>query len=422
MNILLKGGRVIDPANNRDEVTDVAVGDGIVVPLEQLDLSHDCEVIDCSGKVVAPGLIDLHVHLRVPGQEYKEDIVSGTAAAAAGGFTRIVCQPNTQPPIDHPSIVGQILEQAAGQPCRVGVVAAVSKGLEHEELCEIADLREAGAMAIGDDAFPVQSSGFLRRAMEYTHMLGLPFFAHCEDKSLTGDGLMNEGYNSTVLGLKGISRAAEDIGTARNILLSRTTGCHLHILHVSTRESVEIIRFAKRHGSPISCETCPQYFSLTDSACLGYNTNAKMSPPLRTSDDVEAVIEGLQDGTIDAIATDHAPHAPHEKEREFAAAPFGMIGLESALAVSITHLVETGKLTLSQLITKMSYNPSRILGGLGGNLRPGSVADITVFDPGATWTVKSDTFRSKSRNTAYDGVVLTGKPAFTILNGNLVKT
>jgi dihydroorotase len=273
-------------------------------------------------------------------------------------------------------------------------------------------------VGIGDDAFPVYNSGFLRRAMEYCKMLDVPFVAHCEDKDLTLDGVMNEGYVSTVLGLKGIPRTAENVGTARNIHVAMQTGCHLHVLHVSTKESVEIIRHAKAvWGAPITCETCPQYFSLTDEACYGYNTNAKMSPSLRTKADQEAVIEGLLDGTIDAIATDHAPHAPHEKEQEFARAPFGMLGLETALGLSITYLVKPGIMTLSQVIEKWSTSPAKILRLPGGSLSKGAVADVTVFDPEVEWTVDVNAFKSKSRNSCLHGVKLIGKPEFTLLGG-----
>ena len=422
MTYLLKNGRVIDPANGRDEVADVLIGAGGLIAQvgPGLDAGPDAQVLDCTGHVVAPGLIDMHVHLRVPGQEYKEDVASGTAAAANGGFTAIACQPNTAPPIDQAGIVRDILAQAAYASARVHVVAAVSKGLLNTELSEMSDLQDAGAVAIGDDAYPVHNSGFLRRAMEYCRMLGLPYMAHCEDKDLTGDGVMNEGYVATVLGLKGIPRAAENVGTARNILLAMTTGCHLHVLHVSTKESVEIIRHAKKFGAPVTCETCPQYVALTDESCLDYNTNAKMSPPLRTQADQEAILEGLRDGTIDAIATDHAPHAPHEKEQEFARAPFGMLGLETSLGLVVTHLVKPGVLTLSQMVEKMSLAPARILGVPAGTLSVGAPADITVFDPEAEWTVDVSRFKSKSRNSVLDGVTLTGRAVTTFVGGKRI--
>ena len=419
---LLKNGRVVDPANGRDGVADVLIGDdGLIAQVgPSLDAGPDANVVDCTGLVVSPGLIDMHVHLRVPGQEYKEDVASGTAAAANGGFTAIACQPNTSPPIDHASIVKDILVQARDASARVHVVAAVSKGLLNVELAEMADLKDAGAVGIGDDAFPVHNSGFLRRAMEYCRMLDLPYVAHCEDKDLTGDGVMNEGYVSTVLGLKGIPRSAENVGTARNVLLAMTTGCRLHVLHVSTKESVEIIRHAKKFGAPITCETCPQYVALTDEACYDYNTNAKMSPPLRTKADQEAILEGLRDGTIDAIATDHAPHAPHEKEQEFARAPFGMLGLETSLGLVVTHLVKPGVLTLTQMVEKMSLAPAQILGVPGGTLSVGAPADVSVFDPEAEWIVDVSQFKSKARNSALNGVTLTGRSVTTFVGGRQI--
>jgi len=419
---LLKSGRVVDPANSLDALLDVLVGDNGTIAQVGADLQAPAgaTLIDCAGQVVAPGLIDMHVHLRVPGQEYKEDVASGTRAAASGGFTAIACQPNTLPPIDNASIVQDIRRQAEGASARVYVVAAVSKGLLNTELSEMADLKDAGAVGIGDDAFPVRDSGFMRRAMEYCAMLDLPFLAHCEDKDLTGDGVMHEGYVSTVLGLKGIPRWAENVGTARNVLLAMATGCRLHVLHVSTRESVEIIRHAKAFGAPVTCETCPQYVSLTDEACVGYNTNAKMSPPLRTREDGDAVKAGLADGTIDAIATDHAPHAPHEKEQEFARAPFGMLGLETSLGLAVTHLVKPGILTLAQMVEKMSGAPARILSVPGGTLSVGAPADITVFDPDAQWTVDVNAFKSKSRNSVLEGVTLTGRAITTFVGGRQV--
>jgi dihydroorotase len=419
MRALLKNGHVVDPANGRDQIADILIGAEGQIAEVGVDLSaaEGVTVHDCTGLVVTPGLIDMHVHLRVPGQEYKEDMASGTAAAANGGFTAIACQPNTRPAIDHPSIVRDIQDQAREACARVYVVGAVSLGLENKDLTEMADLRDAGVVGIGDDAFPVQDSGFLRRAMEYCQMLDLPFIAHCEDKDLTADGVMNEGYVSTVLGLKGIPRSAENVGTARNVLLAMATGCRLHVLHVSTKESVEIIRHAKKFGAPVTCETCPQYVALTDDACYGYDTNAKMSPSLRTRADQDAIKQGLIDGTIDAIATDHAPHAPHEKEQEFALAPFGMLGLETSLALVLTHLVQPGILSLTQMVEKMSVAPARIMNVPGGTLSVGAPADITVFDPEREWTVDVNEFKSKSRNSVFHGITLRGKAVMTFVNG-----
>jgi dihydroorotase len=416
-SLLLKNGRIIDPSRNIDLCGDLAIEDILIAASLS---SAPSEVIDCTGKVVSPGLIDLHVHLRVPGQEYKEDVATGTSAAAAGGFTAIACQPNTTPPIGRAGIVRQIHELAKGASARVHVIGAVSPDLAHKDLSEIAELKAAGIIGIGDDAFPVHNSAFLWRAMQWCKMLDLPFVAHCEDKDITGDGVMNDGAVSAMLGLKGISRWAENIGTSRNIQVAMATGCTLYILHVSTKESVALIRFFKSLGAPIIAETCPQYFSLTDDACLGYDTNAKMSPSLRTQLDQEAIIEGLIDGTIDTIATDHAPHAAHEKEREFGLAPFGMNGLETSLGLCISHLVKPGHLTLAELIEKMSLGPARAMKLNAGSLAPGSPADVTVFDSDKEWTVEPTCFRSKSRNTALSGVSLTGKAEFTIVGGRRI--
>mgnify|MGYP000929984150 CR=1 FL=1 len=424
--MLLRGGRVIDPAGGIDAVGDVRVANGKVAAVavhgERLEAGPDERVLDCAGQVVCPGLIDIHVHLRVPGQEYKEDLESGLPAAAAGGFTAVACMPNTRPAIDNASIVRDLLTQAEKVQggARLHVIAALSKGMENKELAEMADLKDAGAVAVSDDAFQVQDSEFMRRAMEYARMLGLPVLAHCEDTSLTEGGAMNEGYTATVLGIKGLPREAYEMHVARNCLLALMTGCHLHVLHVSTAREVEILRFFKAQGAPVTAETGPHYWCLTDEACRGYNTNAKMNPPLRTQADCEAIIEGLKDGTLDCVATDHAPHAGYEKAQEFALAPFGISGLETSLALGVTHLVKPGHLSLSDLVRRMSTEPARLLNLPGGDLAIGSPADITVFDPDAEWTVDPARFVSKGRNTPFAGHRLTGRATITIVGGEIV--
>jgi dihydroorotase len=418
---ILKKGRVIDPTNGIDAIGDVRIKDGKIAEIKRGGGLSGGEEIDCAGQVVCPGLIDIHVHLRVPGQEYKEDLESGLSSAAAGGFTAVACMPNTQPVIDSAPIVRDLYAQAekVGK-ARLFVIAALSKGLVNRELSEMGDLKGAGAVAVSDDAFQVQEAGFLRKAMEYAKMLDLPVLAHCEDTNLSDGGSMNEGIVSTRLGLKGLPREAYEMDVARNALLALQTGCHLHVLHVSTANEVAIIRFFKSLGTPITAETGPHYWCLTDSACEGYDTNAKMNPPLRLQSDCDAIIEGLKDGTLDAIATDHAPHAAYEKAREFALAPFGIHGLETSLALGVTHLVKPGHLTLSQLIEKMSTAPAKILGLPGGNLSVGSVADVTIFDPDAAWTVDPDAFLSKGKNTPFTGWSLTGRTTKTIVNGRRI--
>lgn len=420
--MILRGGRVIDPANNRDEIGDVRVADGKIAQVGgTIQPANDEPIVDCSGQVVCPGLIDIHVHLRVPGQEYKEDLQSGLAAAAAGGFTAVACMPNTRPTIDEPEIVRDLLHQAAKvEDARLYVLAALSKGMQNRELTEMAYLKEAGAVAVSDDAFQVQDAEFMRRAMEYAKMLDLPVLAHCEDTSLTEGGAMNEGYTATVLGIKGLPREAYEIDVSRNCLLALLTGCHLHVLHVSTAREVDIIRFFKAQGAPVTAETGPHYWCLTDEACRGYNTNAKMNPPLRTQADCEAIIAGLKDGTIDCVATDHAPHAGYEKQVEFSLASFGIVGLETSLALGVTHLVKPGHLSLSELVLRMSTEPARILNLPGGSLGVGAPADITIFNPDTEWTVAPDKFVSKGRNTPFGGVRLTGKATMTIVGGNIV--
>ncbi len=424
MRTIFRGAQVCDPSQGIDRVADVVVDEGKVLAIVDDSTPFDvgsCEVIDCFGLTLTPGLIDLHVHLREPGYEYKEDVESGTMAAAAGGFSAVCCMPNTDPPLDEPSVIRGLLKRAEEVAvARVYPVAAITRGLQAEGLTEMAALKDAGAVAVTDDAYPLQSAEVLRRGMEYAAQLGLPVLTHCEDKSLTRDACMNEGLTSTVMGLRGMPAVAEEVQVARNCLLSLYTGCRLHILHVSTAGAVQIVRWAKQRGAPVTAETCPHYFALTDEACMGYNTGAKMNPPLRTQADCDAIIEGLLDGTIDAIATDHAPHAAHEKAQEFALAPFGIVGLETAFALTHTELVSTGRMSLSMLVEKMSCQPAKILGLPGGTLKPGSPADISLFNTSRRWTVRASDFRSKSRNTPFEGWELLGKPVLTMVDGRVM--
>lgn len=424
--MILSGGRIIDPKNNLDTLGDLRVSDdGTISAIATNGVpilpEPDETVLPCEGFVVSPGLIDIHVHLRVPGQEYKEDLASGLGSAAAGGFTAVACMPNTNPFLDTAPLVRDLLREAANvRGARVYVIGAVSKNMGNRELSEMGDLKDAGAVAVSDDAYAVQDAEFMRRAMEYARMLDLPVLCHCENAALTDGGAMNEGYTSTVLGIKGMCREAYEMDVARNALLSLLTGAHLHVLHVSTAREVEIIRFFKAQGARVTAESAPHYWCLTDAAVRGYNTNAKMNPPLRTQDDADAIIAGLIDGTLDCIATDHAPHADYEKNVEFAAAPFGIHGLETSLALGITYLVEPGHLSLSDLVRKMSPEPARVLNLPGGDLSVGAVADITVFDPGASWVVEPARFVSKGRNTPFAGLTLRGRTVTTIVGGRVV--
>lgn len=420
MWLLLSNGRIIDPSRGIDQIGDLLIEDGRIVGVDRPTPAGEGETIECSGLVVTPGLIDMHVHLREPGFEHKETIASGARAAAAGGFTTIVGMPNTKPAIDNRAVVEYVLNEGKRADVNVLTSGAATKGNDGAEMAEIGDMIDAGAVAISDDAFPVQSADLMRRVMEYTGMFDVPILVHCEDKSLTQDAVMNEGVNATILGLRPWPRQAEEVMVQRNILLAEMTGCKLHIQHVSTAGSIEAIRRAKARGIKVTCETGPQYFSLTDQALNTYDTNAKINPPLRTEADVEAIKTALADGTIDAIATDHAPHSLEDKQVELAYAAFGMVGLETALPLVIANLVKGGVVSLSDAIVKMTVAPARILGIDSGTLADGAVADVTIIDPEAKVTVRAAEFKSMGRNTPFEGFELTGKAVATIVAGNVV--
>ncbi len=420
--ILLTGGRVLDPSRGVDQVADVYLDGGKVASVGQGIAGADGALrLDVRGKVVAPGLIDLHTHLREPGQEELETVASGAMAAAAGGFSAVCAMPNTDPVTDNQAAVGFIVSQAqrAGK-ARVYPIGAISVGQKGQQLAEFGELVGAGAVAVSDDGKPVMSSHLMRTALEYAQVFGIPVADHCEDLTLAQGGAMHEGIVSTRLGLKGIPSAAEEIMVARDIILAELTGGHVHLCHMSTRGSVELIRRAKDRGVRVTAEACPHHFTLTHHACEAYDTNAKMNPPLREEADREAVRQALRDGTIDVIATDHAPHHYDAKEREFDDAPNGIIGLETALGLAITELVCGGLLTLPELIARMSTLPARIFNLPGGTLAPGAPADVVVLDPEAQWEVHPDAFFSKSRNTPFAGRRLTGRADLTIVRGQVV--
>lgn len=421
MKIIIKGGRVIDPKTNLDKVTDVYINDGIIEKIAENIDATDAEIIDAKGKIVAPGLVDMHCHLRDPGYEYKEDIETGTRSAAKGGFTSVACMPNTDPVIDNAPLAQFVINKAK-QVGKVNVypIGAISKGLKGEQLADIGELKFAGVVGVSDDGCPVNSSSLMRRAMEYAKMFETLVISHCEALDMLDEGVMNEGYTSTFLGLKGINSAVEEIQVARDVILSEKTDTPIHICHVSTVGSVEIIRQAKKKGLKVSCETCPHYFTLTEEACIGFDTNAKMNPPLRTQKDLEAIIEGLADGTIDAIATDHAPHHVDEKNLEFNEAKNGIVGFETALGLGYTYLVKTGKLTLNEFIKKMTANPANLLGLNKGTIEEGKTADIVVIDTENEYEVKVSDFESKAKNSPYDGYKLFGRAQTTIVDGKIV--
>jgi len=420
--ILIANGRVIDPANGIDGVMSVVLKNGKVSAVSKTPPKKNRSdiTIDASGLWVVPGLVDLHVHLREPGREDKETIETGTHAAAAGGFTAIACMPNTMPAADDGLKISHIMNRATGCVCRVHPVGAITKELKGEALTPFEEMKNAGARALSDDGKSVYKSNIMRDAFCLAKLLGMPVLCHCEDADLAAGGVLNEGAVSKRLGLRGIPSVSEEIVVARDILLAEHTGARVHICHVSTAGSVEIIRQAKARGVRVTAETCPHYIAFTEQVCLTRDTSKKMNPPLRTKKDRDAVIAGLADGTIDVLASDHAPHTPDEKARPFQDAPFGVIGLETMLGAAIRYLVGPGILSPAELITKMSVNPNRVLGLKRGTLFAGADADITIIDPETTWKVDASAFFSKSRNCVFEGMELKGFARYTILGGKIV--
>lgn len=431
MNLLIQNGRVIDPSQHLSEIADVLITEGRVKKIAPNIKAEGVRVLDARGLIVAPGLVDIHVHGRTPGQEYKEDTASLTEAASRGGVSTCCVMPNTIPTIDRRSVVEDVLSRARteGNGVRVLPIASVSIDAKNEQLSEMAELKSCGVVAVSDDAFPIQDSDFMRRVFQYAKTCGLVTLLHCEDIALTGGGhagvgkgggVMNEGVISNEMGLRGMPRVSEELAVFKACAIAREVGNRIHILHTTTKGAVETIRRAKNDGVLVTAEVCPHHFALTDQACRGYNTNAKMNPPLRLPEDVEALIEGLRDGTIDCIATDHAPHAAHEKEREFDNAPFGIIGVETMLATTLKYLVEPGHLTLAQAIEKMTSAPVRVLDLEFGTLQAGALADIVVFDANAKWTLNASSLASKSKNTPFDGCEMLGRVRATVVGGSVV--
>ncbi len=424
MKLLIVNGHLIDPAAPENTGMSLLIEDGKVEtwlrPGEPTP--EGCEVFDAGGLLVAPGFIDMHAHLREPGQEHKETISSGCAAAIAGGWTSVCPMPNTNPVNDNAAITRYMIEQAerAGF-ANVFPIGAITKSSDGSELAEMGEMKAAGAVAVSDDGRPVPNAGIMRRAMQYAKDFDLPVIDHCEDRSLSSGSVMHEGKISLLLGLKGMPALAEEIDVVRDILLAKETGAHIHIAHVSTKGAVEAIRRAKNEGVNVTCEVTPHHFTLTDKVVEGYDTNTKMAPPLRSHEDLEAIIEGIKDGTIDAIATDHAPHHADEKALEYDRAPFGITGLETAVGLAFNELIHKGVIGLERLVEMCSANPARIFRLNGrGTLTPGSIADITIIDPSKEWTFHAADSRSKSRNTPFDGWQFTGKAIATVVRGKLV--
>ncbi|BBB93385.1 MAG TPA: dihydroorotase [Methylomusa anaerophila] len=421
MKLLIKGGRVVSPADRVDTVSDILIENSKIVAVDKNLSGEEAEIYDASGLVVVPGLVDMHVHLREPGLEAKEDVGSGTRAAAAGGFTTIACMPNTKPVVDNAILVAGLIQRGQTEGVvNLKVIGALTKGQEGKELAEIGDMIQVGAVAISDDGHYVNSAKILRTGLEYTGMFGCRIISHAEDEALAGEGFMHEGAVSAMLGLKGRPAVAEDIAVARDILLAEYTGSPLHIAHVSTKGAVELIRQAKRRGVNVTAEATPHHLTLTDAALTHFNTAAKVNPPLRSDEHVEALLAGVKDGTIDVIATDHAPHAFEDKDVEFRYAPSGFAGLETAIGIILTGLYHSGQFTLTEIIDRMSCAPARILGLAAGKIEPGAPADITIIDTELEWTVDSSKFYTRGRHTPFDGKKLKGKAVTTIVNGKII--
>lgn len=424
MKLLIANGHLIDPAQGQNSGKNLLIENGTVLAwlVPNDPRPDDAEVFDASGLIVAPGFIDMHVHLREPGQEHKETIASGCAAAVAGGWTSVCPMPNTNPVNDNAAITRYMIEQAerAGL-ANIFPIGAITKSSDGSELAEMGEMKAAGAVAVSDDGRPVPNAGIMRRAMQYARDFDLPVIDHCEDKSLSSGGVMHEGKISLLLGLKGMPALAEDIDAVRDICLAYETDSHIHIAHISTEGAIEAVRRAKNEGIKITCEVAPHHFTLTDKAVEGYDTNTKMAPPLRSEEHLEAILAGINDGTIDAIATDHAPHHSDEKALEYDRAPFGITGLETAIGLAFNELVHKGVIDLVRLVEMCSTNPANIFKLTGrGTLKVGSVADVTIIDPDVTWTYKNSDSRSKSKNSPFDGWQLRGAAVATIVGGKLV--
>lgn len=422
MKRLIRGGRVIDPSQGIDGVFDLLIADGVIVKIAERIEEADAEVIDAAGLCVLPGLVDIHCHLRDPGFEYKEDIATGTRSAAAGGFTSICCMPNTSPVNDCAAVTRYILERAktVGSGVNVYPIGAISKGLKGAELAEIGTMKAAGIVAISDDGRPVVNANLLKLALIYADHFDVPIVSHSEDLDLTDGGVMNEGYMSTLLGLRGTTRAAEEVMIARDILVAEAYGKRIHLCHVSTKGGVQLVREAKARGVRVTAETAPHYIGATDAWVQDYDTNTRVNPPLRTEEDRLAVIAGLVDGTLDCIATDHAPHHADEKNVEYPLAASGMVGFETAFAICYTELVEKGFMDMSRLVSLMTANPARILNLPAGTLASGARADVTLADIGERWTVDAEKLHSKSKNTPFDGRTYTGRVKKTLCGGQTI--